>query len=610
MGSSAETGKETQRIISLKNYVANLYDNTLLKNDLDGYLEKNVIVHLSSHKKEEEIARNAYGQSIGNDEHILMINNGAGGYKQFSSGFILTDKKMYGRNFGDPYCWKLEDITEISIQKKLLFAHLKINGTSVNECIDKHYLHQGELLVEVMKEIIARCLAEKGTENQTDAKNETTTEIKEDKAAIEPPEMSVSNQDSQNKAEMANLRKLRIQELQNKAKKNIDYEMAKACGFETNKDIDDEELTSFIEYPARGETKDTFLMDDHSIWFFTNTIYYQKVYYLEGVQTSSLNYTKTTYDTITSVVYSEKKANHGEIEKETAIYNKSGEKIYVCYGKRAKQAAMFLAETISKIVGHTIKLEMVKDDAAKERDDFFVLLDKWNEIFKRKDFIINPTIKTARVEYLSHKARVARQEEYFGEKDDLLEDRLIPKTMEVQQYITDKALLEIGTQKSELNFQERKNGQWEKRTSKTTDYYIRYYADKNNKDSYLLFQYDADDFKGSSFIVGNTLPVNFLHLEFKTSETTLGSYLPMSSRERDKCQNLGLYSLLDKNEKHEIYDNLKKFLENPYTLTEDERIRREKLAKEKADAEEQQRLKIEQEKDQQHKATLSALDNF
>lgn len=300
----------------------------------------------------------------------------------------------------------------------------------------------------------------------------------------------------------------------------------------------------------------------NSIYFFNEAIY---------AASTVFDSKRITYDQIGSVVYSEK-FEKDHVSRCVTIYDKRGEVFYDSYVEE-KEIADFFSNTISKITGAKIRTEVIIDDTLS-------LLNKWNDIFTKNNIIVDPVITTKTIEFVSEEERSKRKETgkygdtFYGGK---------PKEIEINQYTTDTAMLEVGINNA-------KNQKYPE-----TEYYIKYYADKANKDSYLLFRYDVE---------GDSLSTkSFLKLEFKVNGEGL-------CKEEERSISSGkdfkrLRVLPD-----DIYTRLERFAKKPYILTPEEKVRRKKLEQDKAEKERLQQEKEMKEQKQQHDATINALKNF
>lgn len=208
------------------------------------------------------------------------------------------------------------------------------------------------------------------------------------------------------------------------------------------------------------------------------------------------------------------------------------------------------------------------------------LLNKWNDIFTKNNIIVDPVITTKTIEFVSEEERSKRKktgmygDTFYGGK---------PKEIEINQYTTDTAMLEVGINNA-------KNQKYPE-----TEYYIKYYADKANKDSYLLFRYDVE---------GDSLSTkSFLKLEFKVNGEGL-------CKEEERLISSGRDSKRLRVLPDDIYTRLERFAKKPYTLTPEEKARRKKLEQDKAEKERLQQEKDMKEQKQQHDATINALKNF
>lgn len=399
------------------------------------------------------------------------------------------------------------------------------------------------------------------------------------------------------KKEYPNVKKIMEAFEENKCE-NITYQIAP--------NIPQKKLNKFIIHFAKEETKNSIagLIESSKIptLFFTNDFLYCK---------NSEDFKKIKYNDLSNAAYSETEKEDGDgniiREKKVSLYNASKEVVFDAFDVE-RQFADLLSQIISKTTGKEIKTEV-----ANEKSVFFTLLDKWDGIFQKKGFIINPEIKKADIPYISQELRKNRYESsgLTAELSDMQE-----KTITVHQYITSTSMLEIGWKEAEIKFVQLSESPTGMRTrhntSKIPVYFIRYYADKNNKNAYLLFCFDAEDFDEK------VDPCGFLRLEFNANGTGLCKEAIISPDDMSRTSkvslaltgyasstfycdsNIGLEKLLSTKGRSNVYDHLRAFIEQPYTLTDEERKRLEKIEEEKRkQAEEEERKKAEEQKRQE-----------
>jgi len=381
------------------------------------------------------------------------------------------------------------------------------------------------------------------------------------------------------KKEYPNVKKI-VEAFEENKCENITYQIAS--------NIPQKKLNKFIIHFAKEETKNSIagLIESSKIpsLFFTNDFLYCK---------NSEDFKKIKYNDLSNAAYSEteKEDEDGNIirEKKVSLYNASKEVVFEAFDVERQFAV------------------------ANEKSIFFTLLDKWDGIFQKKGFIINPEIKKADIPYISQELRKNRYESsgLTAELSDMQE-----KTITVHQYITSTSMLEIGWKEAEIKFVQLSESPTGMRTrhntSKIPVYFIRYYADKNNKNAYLLFCFDAEDFDEK------VDPCGFLRLEFNANGTRLCKEAIISPDDMSRTSkvslaltgyasstfycdsNIGLEKLLSTKGRSNVYDHLRAFIEQPYTLTDEERKRLEKIEEEKRkQAEEEERKKAEEQKRQE-----------
>ena len=357
-------------------------------------------------------------------------------------------------------------------------------------------------------------------------------------------------------------------------------------------DRTDEEINSFIIHFAKDEMKPSFaaIYKDYSgeKLYFTNDVLYCK-------KSDTVN--KVKYEDLSNALYFEKEKKDEEgkriFSRNIILYNKNKEVVFETSNAEKNLADIF-NNIISLVTGKNIKTEV-----SKEKDILFSLLEKWDKLFKTENLIIDPEKFKNSIDYVSEELRLNR----YKTENVRLQKKLLAKTMEIIQYTTDKVVLEVGTKVNEIKYTYY-DQDFDARlcTSEMTDYFVRYYSDKNNKDAYLLFCFDVEDWDRLS------TPCGFLRLEFKNGEMelkceevlapsdagnanlltfTLGIAGSTSYSER----NTGLEKLLSRLGKKEIAKHLFSFIERPYTLSPEEQKKQEIIEAKRLEKEaEQERL--------------------
>lgn len=384
-------------------------------------------------------------------------------------------------------------------------------------------------------------------------------------------------------------------------------------------DKTDEEINSFIIHYANNEMKSGFaaIYEDSSNQklYFTNDVLY---YHIKSGKVNKFN-----YENLSNASYfeKEKKGENGNIifSRNVTLYNKNQEVIFET-SNAEKNLADILNNTISLITGKDIKTVV-----HKEKDVFFSLLEKWDNIFKNRNLIVDPNKMEDKIDYVSEELRGNRY------KKENVKLQICAKNMKIKRYTTDKIMLEVGRKINKIKYTYyNQNGDVRLCTSDMTDYFLRYYSDKNNKDAYLLFCFDVEDWDR----LRN--PCSFLRLEFKNGEMELKCEEVLAPSDVGNANMLtvalniagstsynetttGLETLLSRINKKEVAKHLFSFIEHPYTnspeeqerlerikaKTLEEKAEKERILEEKRKAEEEARKK-EKEARQKEKAIRRA----
>jgi len=354
-------------------------------------------------------------------------------------------------------------------------------------------------------------------------------------------------------------------------------------------DRTDEEINSFIIHFAKDEMKSRFaaIYKDYSgekLYFTNDTLYCKK--------SDTVN--KVRYEDLSNASYfeKEKKGEDGKIifSRNVSLYDKN-QKVIFETSSAEKNIADIFNNIISLITGTDVKTEV-----RKEKDVFFSLLEKWDKLFTTENFIVDPKQFDGSVDYVTKELRLNR----YKKRNIKYKEEFSAKTMNIKRYSTDKIMLEVGTKKNNIKYIYcNQNLNEYLRTSDMTDYFIRYYSDKNNKDAYLLFCFDVEDWDTES------TPKGFLRLEFKNGEMELkceevldpdvdsGTENDLKSELKSNLKfelsfalgiagttnyreaNTGLEKLLSQLGKKEVAKHLFSFIAHPYTLSLEEQRRLE-----------------------------------
>ncbi|EGC76461.1 hypothetical protein [Treponema denticola] len=361
-------------------------------------------------------------------------------------------------------------------------------------------------------------------------------------------------------------------------------------------DKTDKEINSFIIHCAKDEMKSCFaaIYEDT----FSEKLYFTNDFLYYHIKSDKLN--KVKYEELSNASYfeKEKKGEDGKIifSRNVTLYNKNQDIVFKS-SNAEKNLADILNNIISLITGKDIKTEV-----HKEKDVFFSLLEKWDNIFKIENLIVDPKKLEDSIDYVTKELRLNRYKNRYKKVNIKLEEELFAKTMNITRYSTDKIMLEVGAKMNKIKYTYyNQNLDTRLLTSEMTDYFIRYYSDKNNKDAYLLFCFDVEDWDKFD------LPCGFLRLEFKNGEIELKCEEVLdpdvdSGNEKDlkselkyalKSElkyafgiagttsyteaNTGLEKLLSQFGKKEVAKHLFSFIEHPYIISPEEQERLERI---------------------------------
>ncbi|UYT07234.1 hypothetical protein [Treponema denticola] len=505
-----------------------------------------------------------------------------------AKSFLLTNEKLYMEKIEDGM--KFSDILSISYheeEKNSLFGKNKVEGFII---IKKTSGEKENLKGNYATKEIAEFL------------NKAVSEFKKNP----PPPIPYKNHQNINK-------------ITDIIKTNID---GNEKYWKIVPDKTDKEINSFIIHCAKDEMKSCFaaIYEDT----FSEKLYFTNDFLYYHIKSGKLN--KVKYEELSNASYfeKEKKGEDGKIifSRNVTLYNKNQDIIF-----KSSNAEKSLADIFNNIIS-SITGKDVKTEVHKEKDVFFSLLEKWDNIFKTENLIVDPKKLEDRIDYVTKELRLNR----YKQRNIKLEEELFAKTMNITRYSTDKIMLEVGTKMNKIKYIYY-NQNLDKRllTSEMTDYFVRYYSDKNNKDAYLLFCFDVEDWDKFD------LPCGFLRLEFKNGEMELKceEVLDPDVDSRNKKDlkselksalkseleyafgvagttsyseaNTGLEKLLSQLSKKEVAKHLFSFIEHPYIISPEEqeqleRIKAKKL-EEKAEKERilEEKRKAEEEARQKEK---------
>lgn len=530
------------------------------------------------------------------EEPISVLCIGRAASKGFLStlsakSFLLTNEKLYMQNIENGM--KFSEILSISYNeedKKSLFGKTKVEGfITIEKASGEKENLKGNYATKEIAEFLNKAISE--------SKKNTPS--------------SITCKNYQNVSKITDIIKTNT---------NDNKESWKIVPDRT-----DEEINSFIIHFAKDEMKSCFAAIyensfDEKLYFTNDFLYYKKSDKLDKVK----------YETLSHASYfeKEKKGEDGNIifSRNVTLYDKNKEVVFET-SNTDKNLADIFNNIISLITGKDIKTEV-----HKEKDVFFSLLEKWDNIFKTENLIVDPKKLEDSIDYVTKELRFNRYKNRYKKVNIKLEEELFAKTMNITRYSTDKIMLEVGAKMNKIKYiYYNQNLDTRLLTSEMTDYFVRYYSDKNNKDAYLLFCFDVEDWDKFD------LPCGFLRLEFKNGEMELkceevldpdvdsGNEKDLKSELKSALKseikyafgiagttsyseaNTGLEKLLSQFGKKEVAKHLFSFIEHPYIISpeEQERLERIKAKKleEKAEKERilEEKRKMEEEARQKEK---------
>lgn len=258
------------------------------------------------------------------------------------------------------------------------------------------------------------------------------------------------------------------------------------------------------------------------------------------------------------------------------------------------------------------KKEKTEDESSEE---FEKLLAKWDEIFQRENLIIDP--KESKVVIHYDEAPYLN----LGRHDVKLKKVKPADEISLSRYEDNNAILDIY-----VRYVDEHDKLTDEKYGKNSRHIIRYYPNKNDRETYLVFSFIPQfvDRSEKRYISQNNIeyvyPVfGFLNLEFKSNDRrfhtgiVIGNpncYFPSNSNSDSYTikgyEYVNLKALLNAKGKNDVYEHLCNFIHHPYSLSEAE-INRRKVE------EEHRRLELER-KDREKKAerevTASLLDSL
>lgn len=208
----------------------------------------------------------------------------------------------------------------------------------------------------------------------------------------------------------------------------------------------------------------------------------------------------------------------------------------------------------------------------EKKDKFFKLLNKWDEIFQRRNLIIDPTESDIPI-YTQLNISPLKINNCTYNQDSWIDEKKIAK-----EYKTDKLILIISSNSENLRYKGYTINNIVPHSLAYNQYIISW---KPNKESELGFL-----FKCFNHNPNNDNLESILYLYFKNKETIISSAVLLHIVKRGSDTNnyifkeseLGLERLLTILNRHDIYEHLQEFLKQPYSLSEN---RQKELAEQK-----------------------------
>lgn len=212
-----------------------------------------------------------------------------------------------------------------------------------------------------------------------------------------------------------------------------------------------------------------------------------------------------------------------------------------------------------------LKFDVLFNDES-EKENFFTLLNKWNEIFQRKNLLIDPKKENINISNKLEKIPKLKIKDVFFENWQSSNQKEFPD-IAINYIINEKSLI------VSLNYRKEKYTSITsldifQRSLKYQNYGI-WWQPNNESELGLVFKCfnlnsDNDDLK------------SVLYLYFKNSETCISSsaLLTIVKRGSDtgnhifREEELGLERLLTILNRHDVYEHLQEFLKQPYSLSE------------------------------------------
>ena len=421
-------------------------------------------------------------------------------------------------------------------------------------------------------------------------------------------------------------------------------------------DIPHKVLNSLIIQYARDEYKSScsayFKIPDCELYWFNDTLYLNCKLSLEDSKTWHCE----MYKNLAKVVYEEEenRTSDGEIriDKYLTIYNK--EEKPILFSKNSsitcEKFANFFSEFISGETGKKTETEIIKREAPPLEDsnqnetgvrisdenpsgsilktlgkfavsaidkgldaisaessvtiyddkNFYRLLEKWDSIFQRQNFIVDPRISNEEKTpdaFTSFNARSRFSRQFTRRPQNPLRD---DKVISVTKYLSGNSELELYYQEAEIKYYRETSTPLNEGYSKINEIYLEYRPDINDEKK-LTFSFSVEDWNKSADPRGFILMTFVNGIDKISAEAVIyvSDYKLSNPGSFHYSEDyIGLEKMMSLINKESFYKHLKSFVENPYSISEEEKHRQAKEAEEIA---EQERIKQEKQEEKKRK---------
>lgn len=421
-------------------------------------------------------------------------------------------------------------------------------------------------------------------------------------------------------------------------------------------DIPHKALNSLIIQCAKDEYKSScsayYKISDCEMYWFNDTLYLN----CKSSAGDSKNWHCEKYNELAKVVYEEdeKRTSDGgiRIEKYLTIYNKDEKPVLFSNNSSltCEKFANFFSIFISEETGKKTETEIIKREAPPlvsteqnepvnhvsdenstggilkalgkfavsaidkginaasaessvtifDENNFYKLLEKWDSIFQRQNFIVDPKISVEEKTpepFTSYVARNRFSKQFQRRpQNPLRNDRVISVT----KYLSGNSELELYSQKVDIRYYRENAAPRYEGCSRIEEFYLEYKPDIKNEKK-LTFSYLVEDWNKSAD------PRGFILMSFgnENDKIKTEAVIYVSDYKLNNPSSfhygedyIGLKKMLSLLNKDSFYEHLKVFVESPYTISEEEKQRQEKEAEEIA---EQQRIELEKLEEEKRK---------